>query len=167
MKIIPVTGRAALRWIEEHHRHLPKLQGALFGAGVGNDAGELVGVGTVGNPPRVWQGTGRMVISRVAVIPNLPTVIDSRGREHASPACTMLYRALCRAGQSLGYIEAWTYTLPDEDGRSLRAAGFTFMGWTERERPEGYSRPSRPRSAAVRPEIKGRWMRDLTGKPAR
>lgn len=67
--IAPITGRAALAWIAETHRHLPKLQGALFAVAV-RQGRELVGAGTVGNPPRVWQGTGRMVISRVAVLEN-------------------------------------------------------------------------------------------------
>lgn len=153
-RIVPVTGRAALKWIADHHRHLPRVQGALFAAGVALD-GELVGVATAGNPARVWQGTGRMVISRCAAVPGLP----GHGK-HAAPACTMLYGALCRAGSALGYSEAWTYTLPGEDGRSIKAAGFVYQGETE-ERPDGYDRPSRPRGAPVRPEAKGRWLRLL------
>lgn len=159
-RIVPVTGRAALTWIAAHHRHLPRLQGALFAAGcaVGDD---LVGVATAGNPPRVWQGTGRFVITRVAMLPGLPPVVAADGSVHAFPGCTMLYRALCDAGRALGYTEVWTYTLPHEDGRSLRAANFEYMGETERERPEGFSRPSRKRAPAVRPEVKGRWRRQL------
>lgn len=155
--IVPVTGKAALKWVADVHRHLPKLQGALFACGVALD-GRLVGVGTVGNPARVWQGTGRMVISRVAALPDLPKVTDSRGQEHAAPACTMLYRALCDAGKALGYTEAWTYTLPWEDGRSLRAAGFEYQGETD---GGDHDRASRRRAPAVRPEPKGRWMRRL------
>lgn len=150
--LVPVTGKRALKWIAETHRHLPKLQGALFAVGVEQN-GELVGVGTAGNPPRVWQGTGRFVITRVAVRSDLPGV-----GEHASPACTMILSALCRAGAALGYSEAWTYTLPEESGPTLKAAGFVEQGMTEGGE---HSRPSRPRAPAVRPEPKRRWMRKL------
>lgn len=150
--LVPITGKAALRWIAQTHRHLPKLQGALFAVGV-EQSGELVGVGTAGNPARVWQGTGRFVITRVAVRSGLPKIGD-----HASPACTMILSALCRAGAALGYSEVWTYTLPEESGVTLKAAGFVDMGMTEGGE---HSRPSRPRAPAVRPEPKRRWMRTL------
>jgi hypothetical protein len=148
--IAPITGRAALAWISKTHRHLPKLQGALFAVGVERD-GELVGVATAGNPARVWQGTGRVVITRCAAKPDLPDVGD-----HAAPVCTMLYGALCRAARALGYREVWTYTLPWEAGVSLRAAGFTLIGETSGGE---HSRESRPRVSAICPDKKLRWMR--------
>lgn len=75
-------------------------------------------------------------------------------------ACSAIYGALCRAGRALGYTEAWTYTLPEEPGTSLRAAGFTDMGLTAGGE---HNRPARPRKAAVRPEPKRRWLRRLVG----
>lgn len=78
-------------------------------------------------------------------------------------ACSLIYGALCRAGRALGYTEAWTYTLPEEPGASLRASGFTEMGFTAGGE---HSRVSRPRKAAIRPEPKRRWRRLLTGGPA-
>jgi hypothetical protein len=135
------------------HRHLPKLQGGLFAVQVVGRTGECVGVGIFGNPPRVWQGTGRGVITRCAVQDELPPVGN-----HAAPACTMLYGALCRAAKALGYREAWTYTLPEEPGTSLRAAGFVDMGMSA---GGDWDCPSRPRKAAVRPEPKRRWLRRL------
>jgi hypothetical protein len=139
-----MTVRAAMRLVAQWHRHLPKLHGGLFAAGLSSD-GELVGCAVAGNPPRVWQGTGRLVISRVAVhdVPN---------------GCSKLYGALCRAAEALGYAEAWTYTLPEEPGTSLRAAGFEDMGLTDGGE---WSRPSRARTAAVRAEPKRRWRRML------
>ena len=105
---------------------------------VAND--ECVGVAIAGNPSMVWQGTGRIVISRVA----------TPGHENA---CSMLYGALCRAAKALGYREVWTYTLPEEAGTSLRAAGFQDMGLTDGGE---WSRPSRARNPATRPEPKRR-----------
>lgn len=156
-QIVPITGRKARFWIAEHHRHLPRLQGALFGVGVALDD-QIVAVGCAGNPPRVWQGSRRLVISRVAALPDLPPVIDGQGEIHAAPACTMIYRALCDAARCLGYREAWTYSLPDEDGRSIKAAGFRFMGETDGGE---WDCPTRPRGRAADSRPKGRWVRDL------
>jgi len=156
-RIAPITGRAALKWIAETHRHLPKLQGALFAVSV-KRGDELVGVATAGNPARVWQGTGRFVITRCAALPGLPPVVGKNGDEYPAPVCSMLLKAICRAGRELGYSEAWTYTLPDEGGASLRAAGFEYQGETAGGE---HSRISRPRNPAVRPEPKGRWVNYL------
>jgi hypothetical protein len=148
----PVTVKGAQAWVKLVHRHLPNIQGGLFATSVW-DGAKPVAMGIAVNPPRVWLGTGRIVIGRVAAQPELTPVGD-----HAAPACTMVYGSLCRAAKALGYREAWTYTLPGESGASLRAAGFLYMGET---RGEEWDRPSRARRAAVSPEKKGRWMRRL------
>jgi|SRR5882672_730970 len=144
LKIVPMTVTAARAFVKEHHRHLPDIQGGLFAAGVSID-NETKGVAIAGNPARVWQGTGRIVIARVAT-------------DETRNACSMLYGSLCRAAAALGYIEAWTYTLPDEPGTSLRAAGFTLIGVSAGGE---HNRPSRPRGPAVCPQPKQRWMRKL------
>lgn len=145
LTIVPLTVKAALKKVREWHRHLPELQGGLFAAGCAESDGEIVGVGIAGNPSRVWQNTGRIVISRVA----------TDGHENA---CSALYGSLCRAAKALGYREVWTYTLPEEPGTSLRAAGFMNMGLTDGGE---WDRSSRRRKAAVRNEQKRRWLRRL------
>jgi len=147
LTIAPCTVKAARAIVRAWHRHLPELQGGLFAARVLGDDGAVLGVAVAGNPSRVWQDSGRIVISRVAT-------------EGAENACSCLYGALCRAAKALGYREAWTYTLPEEPGTSLRAAGFMDMGLTDGGE---WSRPSRPRAKAVRPEPKRRWLRRLAG----
>lgn len=142
--IAPCTVKAARAKVREWHRHLSEVQGGLFAAACVSD-GECVGVAIAGNPSMVWQGTGRIVISRVA----------TEGHENA---CSMLYGALCRAAKALGYREAWTYTLPHEPGTSLRAAGFMDMGLTDGGE---HDRPSRPRKPAKNSEPKRRWLRRL------
>lgn len=148
MKIAPCTVAEAKRIVWALHRHLPNIQGGLFAAKCIADDGHVIGVAVVGNPPRVWQGTGRVVISRVA----------TDGYENA---CSMLYGAMCRAAKALGYREAWTYTLPNEPGTSLRAAGFMDMGMTDGGE---WDRPSRRRKAAEHPERKRRWLRILSNE---
>lgn len=140
-----MTVKTAQGLIADFHRHLKKVQGGLFAACV-MDGDDTVGVGLAANPARVWQGTGRFVIARVAVMEGNPN------------ACSMLYGALCRAGKALGYREAWTYTRLDEPGTSLRASGFMEMGVTKAEE---WDRQKRPRKAAENAEQKRRWMRKL------
>lgn len=143
IRIAPCTVKDARGWVKQHHRHLPDVRGGLFAAAVEVE-GERRGVGIAGHPCRVWMGTGRFVITRVAT-------------DGAENACSALYGALCRAGKALGYREAWTYTLPHEPGTSLRAAGFEDMGLTK---DEDWNRPSRARETAV-PGRKRRWRRRL------
>jgi len=145
LAIAPCSVKEAMMLVRMWHRHLPDLQGGLFAAKVVTETGECVGVAVAGNPSRVWQGDARIVISRVATV----------GHENA---CSALYGALCRAAKALGYREAWTYTLPEEPGTSLRAAGFMDMGLTAGGE---WSRPSRRRAPAVRSEPKRRWLRKL------
>lgn len=145
--IAPCTIKAAVKKVREWHRHLPDIQGGLFAAQCVDTEGNCVGVAIAGNPSRVWQGQAKLVIQRVA----------TQGYENA---CSELYGALCRAAKALGYREVRTYTLPDEPGTSLRAAGFRDMGLTAGGE---WSRPSRARKAAIRPQPKRRWCRTLAG----
>jgi len=137
--------KAALKKVKAWHRHLPDLQGGLFAVSCVDDDGECLGVAVAGNPARVWQAQAKLVISRVAT-------------EGAENACSMLYGSMCRAAKALGYREVWTYTLPDEPGTSLRAAGFIDMGLTAGGE---HCRPSRYRAPAKHPEKKRRWLRKL------
>lgn len=148
LNIAPCTVKAATKKVREWHRHLPDIQGGLFAAQCVDGDGNCVGVAIAGNPSRVWQGQAKLVIQRVA----------TQGYENA---CSALYGALCRAAKALGYREVWTYTLPHEPGTSLRAAGFEDMGLTDGGE---WSRPSRARKPAIRPEPKRRWLRRLASR---
>lgn len=152
-RVAPCTIKAAKKQVAAWHRHLKKLQGGLFAAQIIGPDGECCAVAVFGNPSRVWQNTGRGVITRVAAKEGLPGVGN-----HAAPACTMLYGSLCRAAKALGYLEAWTYTLPHESGKTLVGAGFIDMGLTDGGE---WDRPSRARKPAERPEPKRRWLRRL------
>lgn len=144
-EIVPITVKAARKLVERWHRHLPEVQGGLFAVAVADP--EIIGVGIAGNPCQEWQGTRRVYITRVAV---------SEGHKNA---CSMIYGALAAAAKRLGYREAWTYTLPEEPGTSLRAAGFEFMGMTKDG--DEYDCESRPRQLQLHPEAKRRWRRRL------
>ena len=147
MKLWPCTIRAAKLWVFATHRHLPEFNGARFAVAVVNDGGEICGVAVANNGPSAWEGTGRLNIGRVST-------------DGAKDACSMLYGAMCRAGKALGYVEAWTYTLPEEPGTSLRAAGFQDMGLTDGGE---HDRKSRRRKPAKDARPKRRWRRVLSG----
>ena len=122
---MPCTVKAAQKFVAEHHRHLKKVQGGLFAAAVAV-GGKVVGVAIAGNPARVWQGTGRIAILRVAT-------------DGSRNACSMLYGRCARVAKALG-ARLYTYTEAEEPGTSLRAAGWIDEG----VRPTGIdTRPGR------------------------
>lgn len=145
LALYPCTIRSAQKFVAKHHRHLPRVVGGRFAVAV-KSGHSLVGVGIVGNGPRVWEGSGRMTIVRVCT-------------DGTPNACSMIYAALCRAGKALGYTEAWTYTLPEEPGASLRASGFVDRGFSSGGE---WSRANRKRNAAACAEPKRRWSRKLS-----
>lgn len=151
IEIVPMTVREAKRLVKRWHRKLPDIQGGMFAAGLSHD-GELRGVAVAANPARVWQGTGRLVISRVAV----EEQDDGKGVRNG---CSRLYAALSRAAEALGWREVWTYTLPAEPGSSLLGAGFERMGMTDPD--ANHSREARPRKPPVVDGAKQRWRKVL------
>jgi hypothetical protein len=146
IRLAPCSVKAAMRQIKALHRHFPDVVGGLFAVSCVDENGAVIGVAMAGRPSREWEGTGRLVITRVATA-------------GAQNACSMLYGSLSRAAKALGYAEVWTYTLPDEPGTSLRAAGFIDMGISDGGE---YSCPSRPRKPAKNAGPKRRWKRILS-----
>lgn len=145
MKVRPISLNAARAWISETHRHLRRpVTGWLFGVEILNDAGERVGVAMAARPSaRMLQDGVTLEISRVAV------------REGSQNACSFAYGALRRAARELGYERIVTYTLGEEPGTSLRAAGFIDDGVAGGGEA---SRPSRHRKPVEQPGVKRRWV---------
>jgi hypothetical protein len=66
----------------------------------------------------------------------------------------MLYGAAWRAVKALGYKRLVTYTLPEEGGASLRAAGWRCIG----EAGGGnWNKAARPRVDSEHQQLKLRW----------
>jgi hypothetical protein len=137
----PVTVKAALPFVADVHRRLPKVQGAMWAIGV-YDGEALVGVALVGHPARVWQHD-TLAVLRVAVI------------EGHKNACSMLYGACARAARAMGADNLVTYTHADEPGTTLRAAGWVRGGVTSGGE---HGREARPRKSAVDASPKVRWF---------
>ena len=148
LHLVPLKQKVAKEWIREHHRHSGVPVGDVIRVGVASGE-ELVGVGMAGRPVARGLDDGETLeITRICVLD---------GYENA---CSMLYGALCRAGGALGYTRAYTYTLAEESGASVRASNFKMDAMLPGRAT--WDTPSRERNTEKRPEgPKTRWVRHL------
>jgi hypothetical protein len=126
----PITWAEACAFIRQYHRHHPPSQGWKYGIAV-NDGEKVVGVVTIGRPVARHLDNGwTLEVTRCCV---------AEGNKNAA---SMLYGAAWRAAKALGYKRMITYTLVEEPGTSLKAAG-----WKDLYVNDGGSWhvPSRPR----------------------
>lgn len=115
MILQPVTFREACAFVELMHRHHKPPRGCLFCLAV-SEEGRVVGVAIVGRPvSRLLQDGWTAEVTRVAT-------------DGTKNACSKLYSAAWRAARSIGFRRLVTYTLPEESGASLRAAGWRLIG---------------------------------------
>lgn len=141
LSLQPIGFDEAAAFVRLHHRHHCPSRGWKFGIAV-NDGEKVVGVVIVGRPvSRNLDDGFTAEVNRccVAPIPDHPKGPEGSG--HAN-ACSMLYAAAWRAARAMGYRRLITYTLPEEGGASLRAAGWKIVGQTK---AEGWGREARPR----------------------
>jgi len=141
LNLQPITYRECCDFIRQHHRHHAPPQGYLFGVAV-NDGKQVVGVATIGRPvARMFDDGWTAEVTRCC----------TDGTPHVA---SKLYAAARRAIFALGYRRLVTYTLAEESGVSLRAAG-----WRELGRAGGgdWSRTSRPRVSKAPTGQKTLW----------
>lgn len=129
LSLQPITLREANEFVSQHHRHHGPAVGHRFSLAV-NDGRRVRGVAVVSRPVARHFDDGLTVeVVRLCTdgTPNAPS---------------FLLGACRRAARALGYIRLITYTLPEEGGASLRAAG-----WKELKLTGGgsWSRKSRLR----------------------
>lgn len=144
--LIPISikdAKRALRRWHRHHAHDPSK--ALFAVAVAEmGEEEPCGVAIIGPPvARMLENGWTAEVVRVAT-------------DGTHNACSKLYGAAWRAARALGYKRLITYTLAEEGGASLRAAGYTLVG----EAGGGsWSRTNRPRFDKHPMQTKIRWER--------
>ena len=111
LRIAAITVAEANVYVARWHRHnKPRL--AKFAISVVDVCGIVRGVALVGRPVAPALDDGRAIeILRVAT-------------DGTRNACSMLYGAARRAARAMGHAPVITYSLPEEGGASLRAAGF-------------------------------------------
>jgi len=137
----PIKWPEACEFIRRHHRHHLPAQGWKFGVAV-NDGTGVVGVVTVGRPVARHLDDGTTLeVTRCC----------TDGTKHAA---SMLYSAAWRACKALGYRRLITYTLVDEPGTSLRAAGWKMLYETK---GGSWDTPSRPRVDKAPTQQKRLW----------
>jgi len=116
LRVTPITLREANAYVREHHRHHGETRGCIVVCAVADENDVVRGVGIAGRPvARLLQDGYTAEVTRLCT-------------DGSRNACSMLYRALWRAVRALGYRRLVTYTLPEEGGGSLRAAGFRLVG---------------------------------------
>jgi len=141
MEVIPMTLREARAYVDRVHRHHKAPQGGLFAIGAA-EGDQVIGVVIVGMPVARMAADGfTCEVTRLA----------SDGSKNVP---SMLYRAAWRAARAMGYRRLITYTLIEEPGTSLRAAGFKLLG----ESGGGsWDRSSRPRVDLHPLQTKLKW----------
>jgi len=128
LEVQPLTLAEAHAFVARVHRHHKPATGGKFAIGV-NDGERVVGVCVVGRPvARRFDNGWTAEVTRLAT-------------DGTRNACSILYAAAWRACRAMGYKRLVTYTLPEEGGASLRAAGWKLLGeagggsWSCESRP--------------------------------
>ncbi|MGG4034916.1 XF1762 family protein [Paenibacillus cisolokensis] len=144
----PITFRQACDFINQHHRHHMAPQGMKFALGISNGQ-KLIGVLTAGRPVSRHRDDGLMLeVTRVCVIGAYVHL------------CSKLYAAARRIAREMGYHTLITYTLDEETGASVRAAGFQFMG---KSAGGSWNSLSRNRLDKHPTGLKNLWMMQIRG----
>jgi len=143
LEIVPCTVRDAMSFVAQHHRHHDAPNGGLWAVGVASGE-EMIGVAIVAQP-----------VARMLMDGWTAEVIRLAVKEGHPNACSMLYAACRRAALALGWRKLITYTLPEEGGASLRAAGWRVIA--ERTGGGTWSRAARPRVDRHPTQQKMRW----------
>lgn len=129
LEICPLTYKEACLFIDIYHRHHKPPQGYKFAIGVHNGE-RVVGVATIGRPvSRNLDNSWTAEVTRCC----------TDGTPHVA---SKLYAAAWRACRAMGYKRLVTYTLIEEPGTSLKAAGWTALYQTA---GKSWDVPSRPR----------------------
>lgn len=132
--LVAITLDEANTFVSNLHRHHKPVAGHRFSIAV-QDGDKIRGVVIVGRPVARMADDGMTLeVTRCCT-------------DGAKNACSMLYGAARRACFALGYKRLITYTLPEEGGTSLRAAGWRLLGesgggkWARKGRPRVDTHP--------------------------
>ena len=129
LTVTPIDFAEANAFVATYHRHHKPMPGCKFSIAVSDNDGVVRGVAMIGRPVARMSDDGfTLEVNRVCT-------------DGSRNACSMLYGAAWRAAKALGYRRLITYTLPQEGGSSLRAAGWKLIGlrgggnWNTQSRP--------------------------------
>lgn len=155
-RVAPVAFGAARRFVAAHHAHCRPPVAARFCHAAANGF-TTVGVAMTGNPvARALMGRGIAEVNRLCVRRDLPRAL-------AWNVASMLLGAAAREAERRGFARIVTYTLSDESGVSLRAAGWTPEATV---RGRGWHGRGRARTDTNAWTDKTRWARALRPRRA-
>lgn len=150
LRVYPLTLPQANELVTQFHRHHKPVQGHRFSLGV-QDGSKTVGACIIGRP-----------VSR-EIDPYLVVEVSRLVTDGTKNACSILYAAAARASAAMGFV--YIHILEEEPGTSLRAAGWSFDGftsggdWNHSKANTGTRRTDQPMG------IKQRWKRELNPWP--
>lgn len=128
LTITPINLDEANAYVAANHRHHRPVVGCKFCIAC-SDEEKVCGVAIVGRPVSRHADDGwTLEVNRCCT-------------DGTRNACSILYGAAWRVTKNLGYRKLITYTLPEEGGVSLRAAGWKLIGergggnWNTKSRP--------------------------------
>lgn len=129
LAVRPVTLDEANTFVELKHRHHTRVVGHKFSIGITDEDG-LRGVAVAGRPvARHFDDGFTLEVTRLCT-------------DGVNNGPSLLLGAVRKAAKAMGYRRLITYSMQEEGGVSLRAAGWKLMG----QRGGGsWDRPSRPR----------------------
>ena len=129
----PISQRDAFAFVDAYHRHHKAPRFSLYQVALAR-GDVIVGVAIVNRPvSRMLDDGATAEVSRLCTL-------DAQEARHAA---SKLYAMCWRIAREMGYRRLLTYTLQDETGVSLAAAGWREVYKQTRTRP--WSHPSRPR----------------------
>ena len=151
LHVVPLDLSEGNAVVRAWHRHHQPVVGHRFTIGCVDQDGAIHGVCIVGRPVARLAGSPRDIaeVTRVAT-------------DGTPNACSILYGGAARAAKAMGFRRIQTYTLPEEGGASLRAAGWVNEGPTgggDWNRKGRVSRTDQPM------DVKTRWAKDLSARP--
>lgn len=142
LTLAPIELREANEFVADHHRHSIPTIGHKFSICAAQGE-KVIGVAIVGRPVARGLDDG-------FTLEALRVCTDGTRN-----ACSFLYAAVARAARAMGYEQIVTYTLPEEGGASLRAAGWTLD--SDSAGGGSWSRTDRPRTDQHPTQTKLRW----------
>jgi len=140
LEIQPITLKEAQAFVNKYHSHNVASIGHKFSIAV-NDGEKVVGVAMTGRPiARHFDDGWTAEVTRCCT-------------DRTKNVASMLYAASWRTARAMGYKRVITYTLPEEPGICLLAAGWKVVGQTKGQG----TWTSRPREVKWRTGQKTLW----------
>ncbi len=155
LRVRDVSFPVARAFIDKHHQHVGAPHAWRFGASIWNGHA-LMGVLTVGNPVApALNGRGIVEVNRLCVRRDLDPMLGWN-------CCSMLYGHAAAEAERRRFSRIITYTRVDEDGTSLKAAGWVCEGPAGGRGWHSHRRARSNRNAWI---MKQRWSRTLHPRP--